>query len=386
MTTKRAPLSTMIGISLVALVAAACGGTAASVAPSVAPTTAPTPTPTPEPSVDVIGLVTRQLQDPAFAAHFDVSGSMQVATIDFDVTGTYDVDGEDYTSVVEASSPTVTSLTETRAIDGVTYARQDDGEWLTQDDGAGLDFGTFGLGLEDQGVETKDGRQLHRLTLKDPSALDPSVFGIDPSQARDAVFGLELFTTPEGDLAIMAITLEATMLSGGAELPLELAMDFILDPDAPADVAAAPDDPWTVYHSEEYGYTIAIPDGWDAEGVDSDGAETFSSDTASLTVLAYDIEAGTTLAEYGETVLAELADLDFGEPVATVDVTFGAAKEPGVAYLFTGVQIEFEDDNLVYAVTIHDGVAYDFAWAFDAGDFGEQGTLVDRFLTTFTWD
>lgn len=108
MTTKRAPLSTMIGISLVALVAAACGGTAASVAPSVAPTTAPTPTPTPEPSVDVIGLVTKQLQDPAFAAHFDVSGSMQVATIDFDVTGTYDVDGEDYTSVVEASSPTVT--------------------------------------------------------------------------------------------------------------------------------------------------------------------------------------------------------------------------------------------------------------------------------------
>lgn len=103
-------------------------------------------------------------------------------------------------------------------------------------------------------------------------------------------------------------------------------------------------------------------------------------------MLPYEIDAGTTLAEYGKTVLAELVDLDFGDPVGTVDVTFGELQEPGIAYLYTGVQIEFEDDNLVYVVTIHDGVAYDLAWAFDAGDFGEQGTLVDRFLTTFTWD
>lgn len=388
MRVSRSPRPVLAGLAVIALMVAACGGSAASVAPSVAPTvaptTAPTPTPTPEPSVDVVSAVTEQLQDPAFAAHFDVEGAMQVGTVDVVMDGTYDVDGEEWTSVLVSKGP-ITTTTESRLVDGVAYSRTDDKEWLIDEASSGLDFGTFGLGLEEAGMETRDGVELHRLVLADPSALDTAFLGLDPNLASDVEFDLELFTTAGGDLAVMAMTISALLISGGVELPIAMDMDFVRDPDAPVEIADAPDEPWAPYHSDEYGFTIATPEGWTADGLEDD-IEWFQAETASLSVRPFEIDAGTTLEEYGALVISDLEEIGFGEPVDRVDVTLGVTAEPGIAFLYTDVDAEFEGDNVVYLVTIHDGVAYDFGWSFRPGDFGAQGTLVDRFLSTFSWD
>jgi hypothetical protein len=367
--------------AIAAIVVAACGGSAASIAPSTPPSAAPTPTASPSPSaaVDLITSVKAQLNDPAYTASFDILGDMKAAAIEFEIGGTYRFKAGDWSSKIILTFSGGTQVEEYVNADGQKYKRTGEGVWFNNDSpNDGLDFGQFTAQLVDEGVETRRGQELHRLTIGD-AELDPAFFGITPEEGTDVKGSMEFFASDEGVLEIMAMELSAQILSNGQSVPVDMAMDLVRDATPAAFTIAAPAVSWTSYTSEGLGFTMAYPSAWTLEAPLEDGTELYVSDDSEVSVARYPMEQKT-LEEYGK---ALIVGLELGEPGGQTPVAVGG--QPGLALLWADVAINDVPSNLVYVTTVRDKETYDLVWIFPTGDMGDQGDLVDEFLSTFKW-
>ncbi|MFH1474898.1 MAG: hypothetical protein ABIG85_03465, partial [Chloroflexota bacterium] len=147
------------------LALAACGGGAT---PTPVPTPVPTAAPTPTPAaVDVAKEFLARLLA-ARTGVMAISGSIAVGTTEVPISGTITIDGGDSQSVITLDPDGTNQSQESIRVGTQQWNRSAGGPWVlnptpndrTKSLSAFLQTLTA---LEDQGLATKEGRQLHRL-------------------------------------------------------------------------------------------------------------------------------------------------------------------------------------------------------------------------------
>jgi hypothetical protein len=125
--------------------------------------------------------------------------------------------GDDTQSYRETVNGTVTTYDQVD-LGSTTYVSKNGAAWTrsarpaTQSDSDKLMFAPASLFL-DQGVETKDGAQLHRLTIADPVAYTKALLKVSSSGATDGLISYTVWVTADG-------TPGAISLQGWSQTPV----------------------------------------------------------------------------------------------------------------------------------------------------------------------
>jgi hypothetical protein len=126
-----------------------------------------------------------------FQAQGSVVGSITAATIigsrSGTVTGTFEVKGGDSAVSITAKILGITSTNDNIVVGGLAYSRSNGGGW-TKAPASGRTLQAFvgsGIVLTDEGLESKFGRWLHRLTIADVAGVDLSAFGISTGSGQE---------------------------------------------------------------------------------------------------------------------------------------------------------------------------------------------------------
>ena len=125
------------------------------------------------------------------------------------VEGTFKVKGGDIEESITAKVLGTTTTYDNIVVGGTAYSRTNGGDW-NKAPASGQTIQAFvgsGIPITDEGVETKFGRQLHRLTVEDMSGVDPSAFGITAGsdQSNLAIDSLSFWAEEDGTPAGLSI-------------------------------------------------------------------------------------------------------------------------------------------------------------------------------------
>ncbi len=295
----RTRAGSLLPIILAALLAAGCGGSPAASAapaptattgPTVAVTPAPTASPSPTPVADVSKLFTARMIDPQFEGAGRISGSMTIGNLEGSIAGTMQIDGKDSTSEMMIDIPNVFSSTSASIEhNGDEYTSTDGGPWFktedpTADTGLAGTIGVAALTARDSGIVTVQGQQLHHMVPGNAGTITAADLGMtDPSMA-DAKGTLDFYARDDGSLAVMSVSLEWAVDSGGTPVPASMTMDFAFDED-PTVTIAPPDEIWARFASKQHGYSIGYPADWQlskAENADEPDVFGYSSTQFSI--------------------------------------------------------------------------------------------------------
>ena len=257
----------------VALVAAGC---LAGATPSPSPTPVPTPTasprltPTPTP-VDVAKQFLATLSQKDFASRLSVSGSLTVGTLTFPVGGQGALAGSDSDSTLTIVLPAGEQTMQTISVGNEKFERRNGGPWLRQPQPTGGGGETLGSVLraietvEDVGIVSRDGRELHRLKPAATAVIEPAAFGLTDPAMKDASVTIEFFAEEDGTPAAMVVAAEWTLVSGDQQVEAAMSLDFRFEYIGPAVKIERPTDIWQTYTSERFGYTVAHPEAWEVD-------------------------------------------------------------------------------------------------------------------------
>jgi hypothetical protein len=148
-----------------------------------------------------------------FQAQGSVVGSIKVALIigssSGPITGTFKVKGGDSDVSISSKILGITATNDNSVVGDWAYSRMNGGEW-TKAPASGKTLQGFvgsGIVLTDEGVETKFGKQLHRLTVANMADVDLSAFGIaaGPGQESLTVSSLSFWAEDDGTPAGLSI-------------------------------------------------------------------------------------------------------------------------------------------------------------------------------------
>ncbi len=250
-------------VSLVALLAAACGTQGASPLPVTSPSGAALPSrasasPSSPPNVREVLLTT--LRDPKFAFTASTTAHVVLGKTSIEVTGTYEFAAGDSHSLLVQKGGDATE----RIIAGVKqYQRTGDGPWFNTSEGprAG-DIGSAIAAireLRDLGTESKGGRALHHFAPKD-GTLTARTLDLDRPDTSAFTGTIDLFADDSG--ALVSVTLQAKWRqrdrAGTAEVDASNTLELAVSGNEP--IIKAPDDAWLRFASTRYGYTIGYPE------------------------------------------------------------------------------------------------------------------------------
>lgn len=371
-------------VASVALIVAACGGTA-SPSPSATPTPTPTQTvaPTPTP-IDVGAAFLAAVGDPGFSARVVLDGSIEMG-VSVGLAGTLLFNGADGSTTMTVTFGTTEQQTDAIVLGGKAWGRQSPGPWLEQDvpsvDDSSMTTWLRDLGgLTDEGLETIDGRSLHHLTAGDgPVPLE--ALGLDPATFIDPDVTVDFYAEPDGTPAI--ITMDGTWVQaiGGQQITVEFTVEMTFSDVGSAITIRAPEDVWTTYTSE-LGYSMAMPEGFTVE--DREGTEVFVDANGIDWAYVYPWQDAAGLSAAGfRDELIDLYSIDWGDPIEPVaDITLGG--EPGYRIVWG---FEAEDGSANVAI---DTIAmHDIGWEVLFTSLVEERTQVEpifeTFLATFTY-
>lgn len=270
-------------IAVLALVVAACGSTnPESANPSTGPTSAPpvasaTPTPSaspspsptasPSPSADIGAIVIGKLSGFDFFGKSVISGELDVAAARYPISGSFDISGLNSHQVLTVQAPGAQSQ-ETITVNGTTYNRTGSGPWYAKPptlDSTGLGgfFRTLKT-MTDAGVESKNGQQLHRLTLPAGTTLPPSALGLTDPSISGASGSIEFWTKDDGTLVVLAA--KATWQqknAAGALVDTAMAFEFAFTDVGTSFTISPPEETWIPYTSKINHASMAYPSDWD---------------------------------------------------------------------------------------------------------------------------
>ena len=148
-----------------------------------------------------------------FQAQGSVVGSITAATIigsrSGSVTGTFEVKGGDSAVSITAKILGTTNTNDNIVVGGRAYSRSNGGQW-TEGPASGKTLQAFvgsGIVLTDEGVETKFGQQLRRLSVANLAGVDLSAFGISagPGQENLSLSNLSFWAQDDGTPAGLSI-------------------------------------------------------------------------------------------------------------------------------------------------------------------------------------
>jgi hypothetical protein len=335
------------------------------------------------------------ITSPDFAGRADLAIDAAAGEVAFSASGTIEFVGENSHMIMEI--PGLLSQ-EMISNHGVDYQRSAGGPWVTEDTSddpfaepvegqpvplEDLEFlaalKTMG-DLEHQGVVEQDGVTLHRIGLPEGTEADPLAFGFGP----DDQVGLKLvfWATPTGLPYEMVMTID-DLSEGDFPLSMEFSIRFV-ETGIPIEISS-PDNAWLKYISDDLGYTIAYPRGWEIE-TDRDewlADYFFGLQGEELNVFVTEIDPPEQVS------LNAWLDSFRSSAVSEGDFTFGDAAEidvvglPGRTVTYTGGD-EFGPFSAVYVVVQTDlDVVYELIVFGDVTDEQATRDLADDFLSTF---
>jgi hypothetical protein len=260
----RGSLERIAALTTALIVVTACGAPATQPgSPSAAPSVVAI-TPSPAPTVDVAAAFGRKLVAGLHGTG-TISGAVSVGTLEFPVTGSIAVAGQDSKTTVVVQVAGQPQASSNLSVAGKRYTSTQDGPWFENTSPVNTSFTSAftnaAATVVDMGVETKLGRSLHHLVPKGGSGITGEQLGMTDESMRDAAGDLEFYAQEDGTLAVLSMALAWTQKSAGADLPakmqLDLSFDSVTDP-----TIAPPDDVWKRYTSDRYHYSIGYPDVW----------------------------------------------------------------------------------------------------------------------------
>ncbi len=258
------------------LVIAACGGS--NPTPTVSPTVSPTPSraaasptlqpsPTPEPSQDVAPLFLARVGELSRGV-MTFEAEVIAGNIQFTMSGTSRVNGPDSESSMTTTIAGVATTVETVQVAGSRYSRTGAGPWLpaTLKDAASLGDELLRAGeapFTDVGVQTRDGREVHRLeptsnTSFDVAALLSSASGVAGMQASLVFFA-------DDDGLPIAAEIEATWTQTVGESTVNAEMRLVMEFSqiGVRQTIRTPANVWTTFTSARWSYSIGYPGDYD---------------------------------------------------------------------------------------------------------------------------
>jgi len=377
-----------------AVVTTTTDSTTTTTAPTTTTTTVATTTTTLS-DQGVLDVFLGYITSPDFAGRADLAIDAAVGEVAFSASGTIEFVGEDSHMIMEI--PGLLSQ-EMISNHGVDYQRSAGGPWVTEDTSddpfaeplegepvplEDLEFlaalKTMG-DLEHQGVVEQDGVTLHRIGLSEGTEADPLAFGFGP----DDQVGLKLvfWATPTGLPHEMVMTID-DLSEGDFPLSMEFSIRFV-ETGIPIEISS-PDNPWLKYISDDLGYTIAYPRGWEIETYRDEWLADyfFGLQGEELNVLVTEIDPPERVS------LNAWLDSFRSSAVSGGDFTFDDAAEidvvglPGRTVTYTG-EDEFGPFFAVYVVVQTDlDVVYELTVFGDVTDEQAIRDLADDFLSTF---
>lgn len=311
----------------------ACG---AASGPSASSAASPTPAVTASPSPDpVAGFMARAVEVLA-SGTARVDGTLTAATTEGVVEGEFAFDGRDSRSRLAVTLGE--ALTETERIErlGHAWERTAPGPWLVDEEPPD-DGRTFAdtlqeiRSVEELGVETRDGRTLHRLRPELGRALVPVALGLDDPAIRDPELTPQFLVAVDGTPAVMLLEASWTQVLAGADTPVSLSLEFAFDDWGAGATIRPPDDVWVTYRSDELGYSMAHPDDWTVTR--SNDQDVFGRDGAGFVYVApQDLPTALTTEQFREAVVEASKDELGGAPVSIEPATLGGQAAHRVTY------------------------------------------------------
>jgi hypothetical protein len=273
-------------IAIVAIVVAACGSTNPEPAPSAAATSAPpsvsaspsesanaspsasaSASASASPSVDIGAIVVDRLSAFDFFGKSVINGELDIAAARYQITGTFDVAGLNIHELMFIHSPGGVA-SEAISVSGTTYTRTGAGPWYAKTQSletSGLnDYLRTLKTMQDTGVESKNGQQLHRLTVPAGSTLPPSAIGVTDASVTSADGSIDVWARDDGTLVVLRT--KATWQHkkpDGVLVGYEKTVEFTFTDIGKAFTIEAPEQTWTTYTSKIHHVSISYPTDWD---------------------------------------------------------------------------------------------------------------------------
>jgi len=371
----------LVLVATLAIVACGCGAAATPTpAPTPTPTTAPTPTP-----VDVAAMFVEQVAA-VESANMPFTGTALIGEVEAALSGTLGLSGTDTRSTFVFDVDGAKQTQESIRIGTQRWARDGEGPWVLDPEPAdpAKTTSAYLLGLtslEDKGVETKDGRELHHLVPPASNQLTPEVFGLPPS-VTDAEITTDFWAEDDGTPAIW--TLVASWTQGDPGTPMSTTMDIDLSGLGAAVTIAPPADAWTGFTSKRFAYSMARAPGWSVD--EQDGVDVYLLEgTPYVYVSPQDLAAGYTLDRFHDDLVAYYEANDIkAAPVADEDYAIDGNPARVLTYRFTNASGTAV--YLVDAITVRADTGWEIYLAQEQTGEEEARAFFDTMMSTFSFE
>jgi hypothetical protein len=266
-------------VTAIALIVVACGSnpppspqTAAppSESPSAPASASPSPSASPSASasasasVDVGAALVTKLTSISLFAKTTIGGELDSGPARYAVLGSYDVAGVAHHTVFTVQSPGGLA-DESIYADGTMYHRTGTGPWYVKPPTLSVsDVSAFlrtVKTLQETGVESKNGQQLHHLTAS--LSLPPAALGLTDPSITGTAGSIEFWADDAGTPAVMTAKSTWKQTASGAPVDVALTIDFTFSDFGTSFAIAAPEEIWTTYTSSLNHMTFGYPVDWD---------------------------------------------------------------------------------------------------------------------------
>jgi len=369
-------------LGVLAIVTAGCGAAATPTpAPTPTPTAAPTPSPTATP-VDVAREFLAQILV-AQTGSLTVAGTVTFGTTEAALSGTLEFSGKDSVSSLTFDTAGARQTQESIRVGAKRWKRDGAGPWVvdpkpTDPSKSLTSFLAALTALEDRGVETKGGRQLHHLVPPAGTAISPDALGLDPT-IKDPVIAIDFWAEDDGTPATWTIGVSWKQPAGASTIPVELVMDVDLAGLGKAATIAAPEDAWVPFVSTRSKYSMAHPADWTVKEVG--GQDQFLVDGKPVIFVAPQQLPGYTLDKLVADLVASYKTQLKASPEKDEEATLGGGPARILTYHFTNA-----DDVKLYlvdVVALRGSTGYEVYMLVPAGTEPDDRAAFEQVLSTF---
>ncbi len=371
----------------VTLLAAACTTATPSATPAPAATDSPSPavTASPQPSVDIAALFAARIDEVASGVS-TYEGTARVGTIQFSMTGSSSFDGPDTKGRRTTTIGGVASTVETSRVAGTAYRRTGDGPWVKSDASAGGDINNELFENADSfrhdGTVTRNGQVVHELVASSESGFDPAAIFGDAEGISNVEGSPSFFVTDDGTPVAATIDLTWRQVVGEETLDGEMSFEMTFSQlDAPQTIRA-PEDAWTRFTSDRWGYSIAYPPGYD---VDSDkDYDYFFGPGAAFYTGSRTNNRGFTLNVIANAEVESVKDYLDTRSVTNDGITVGGL--PARLLIASGKSPDLGRVLALEAIVVKGKYAYSVIWFSEPGNEAADEALFRQAVSTVMFD
>jgi hypothetical protein len=340
----------------------------------------------PLPPDDVKSAFLDVVSDPGFSGKATISGTIALAGIDGEVSGQWAFNGPDSHTATTISLPGSEQANESITIGRKSWERTGDGPWLERDKPDPSKSFTKVLAtlasLDDQGVESRDGVDLHHFVPRDGGAFPVDALGINTPGVKDAKATADFYATNAGVPEIFVFHVTWMQAIGGQDTEVSMDMQMDLDDVGKAQAIEAPaaGEVWTQYRSN-LGYAMAHPPDWTVKHTGAMDSYLIDAQ-AYVYVATQSVPAGENVSSFRSRLMADYRSQLGSEPDSAESTTIGGSPAFRLVYHYRN---DAGHDIALFDVgTIRAGKGWEVSMLTLAGATEQDDMAVfDDFVSTF---